>query len=135
MDRPISTSSAGSEDARLGSLRGEALGAPESGIVDDARLSVAEGRGSGREQLGAPESGIVEVMNYGRDRPGMIPLWAGEGDLLMPDFIVEGVAASLRGRRDLLHRAARIPDLREALLRYRRSRRPRRGGRSASSSP
>ena len=35
----------------------------------------------------APESGIVEVMNYGRDRPGMIPLWAGEGDLPTPDFI------------------------------------------------
>src|SRR5215469_9733794 len=29
----------------------------------------------------APESGIVEVMKYGRGREGLIPLWAGEGDL------------------------------------------------------
>ena len=29
----------------------------------------------------APESGIVAVMNHGRGRDGLIPLWAGEGDL------------------------------------------------------
>ena len=39
------------------------------------------------EALGAPESGIVEVMNYGRTRQGMIPLWAGEGDVPTPAFI------------------------------------------------
>ncbi|TIM24801.1 MAG: aspartate aminotransferase, partial [Mesorhizobium sp.] len=33
------------------------------------------------EARAAPESGIVAVMNRGRDRDGMIPLWAGEGDL------------------------------------------------------
>ena len=35
----------------------------------------------------APESGIVAVVNYGRGRAGLIPLWAGEGDLPTPDFI------------------------------------------------
>ena len=37
----------------------------------------------------APESGIVEVMNYGRQRGGVTPLWAGEGDLPTPAFICE----------------------------------------------
>ena len=33
--------------------------------------------------LAAPESGIVEVITYARGREGLIPLWAGEGDLLL----------------------------------------------------
>ena len=40
------------------------------------------------EARDAPESGIVEVFNYGRNRPGLIPLWVGEGDLPTPDFII-----------------------------------------------
>ena len=31
--------------------------------------------------LAAPESGIVEIINYARGRDGLLPLWAGEGDL------------------------------------------------------
>ena len=42
----------------------------------------------------APVSGIEAVVNYGRGRPGLIPLWAGEGDLPTPDFITE---AAMRG--------------------------------------
>ena len=44
----------------------------------------------------APVSGIEAVANYGRGRPGLIPLWAGEGDLPTPDFIS---AAAMRGAR------------------------------------
>ena len=47
------------------------------------------------EALDAPESGIVAVMNHGRGRDGLIPLWAGEGDLPTPDFISEAAAAAL----------------------------------------
>ena len=43
----------------------------------------------------APESGIVEVMKYGRGREGLIPLWAGEGDLATPPFIIEAATRSL----------------------------------------
>ena len=46
------------------------------------------------EARAAPESGIVAVVNYGRLREGMIPLWAGEGDLPTPSFIT--AARSLR---------------------------------------
>jgi hypothetical protein len=49
-----------------------------------------------REAREAPESGIVEVFNYGRTRKGLIPLWAGEGDLPTPSFISDAAAKSLR---------------------------------------
>ncbi|MEQ8700268.1 MAG: aspartate aminotransferase, partial [Bauldia litoralis] len=44
------------------------------------------------EARGAPESGIVEVFDYGRNRPGLIPLWVGEGDLPTPPFIADAAA-------------------------------------------
>ena len=66
----------------------------------------------------APESGIVEVFNYGRTRPGLIPLWAGEGDLPTPDFIAEAAAASLRAGETFYTYQRGLPDLRAALARY-----------------
>src|ERR1051326_2951401 len=57
----------------------------------------------------APDSGIVEVMNYGRAREGVIPLWAGEGDMPTPAFAAgETFYTWQRG----------IPELRAALARY-----------------
>ena len=47
-----------------------------------------------REAREAPDSGIVEVFNYGRGREGLIPLWAGEGDLPTPEFICRGDASA-----------------------------------------
>ena len=44
-----------------------------------------------REAREAPDSGIVEVFNYGRGRPGLIPLWAGEGELPTPQFIARAL--------------------------------------------
>jgi len=76
-----------------------------SALRDEARL--------------APESGIVEVMNYGRDRPGMIPLWAGEGDLPTPDFICEAATRSLAAGETFYTWQRGIPDIRQALADYR----------------
>ncbi len=61
----------------------------------------------------APESGIVEVMSYGRDRPGLIPLWAGEGDLPTPDFICDAATRSLAAGYTFytLHRGIHDPRL------------------------
>ncbi|WP_454815553.1 pyridoxal phosphate-dependent aminotransferase [Labrys neptuniae] len=70
------------------------------------------------EALGAPESGIVEVMNYGRTRQGMIPLWAGEGDVPTPAFITEAATRSLAAGETFYTWQRGIPDLREALARY-----------------
>jgi aspartate/methionine/tyrosine aminotransferase len=66
----------------------------------------------------APVSGIEAVANYGRDRKGLIPLWAGEGDLPTPDFIN---AAAMRGLADgetFYTWQGGIPELRAALARY-----------------
>src|SRR5215210_3812132 len=66
----------------------------------------------------APESGIVEAMNYGREREGLIPLWAGEGDLPTPSFICEAATRALAAGETFYTWQRGIPDLREALARY-----------------
>jgi aspartate/methionine/tyrosine aminotransferase len=66
----------------------------------------------------APESGIVEVVNHGRGREGLIPLWVGEGDLGTPDFIADAATRSLK-RGDTFYTWQRgIPELRQALAAY-----------------
>jgi aspartate/methionine/tyrosine aminotransferase len=66
----------------------------------------------------APESGIVEVFNYGRGREGLIPMWAGEGDLPTPDFIYEAAIRSLREGETFYTAQRGIPEVRAALARY-----------------
>jgi len=70
------------------------------------------------EALGAPPSGIVEVMNYGRQREGLIPLWAGEGDLPTPAFVCEAATRSLAAGETFYTWQRGIPELRAALARY-----------------
>ncbi|MFG1430071.1 pyridoxal phosphate-dependent aminotransferase [Xanthobacter sp. V2C-8] len=65
-----------------------------------------------------PESGIVEVMNYGRARAGMIPLWAGEGDVPTPAFICEAAAAALHAGETFYTWQRGLPELRAAIARY-----------------
>ena len=66
----------------------------------------------------APESGIVEVVNHGRLKEGLIPLWVGEGDLPTPDFIARAANASLAKGETFYTWQRGIPDLREALARW-----------------
>ncbi|WP_185985284.1 pyridoxal phosphate-dependent aminotransferase [Aureimonas mangrovi] len=68
--------------------------------------------------LGAPESGIVAVINYARGREGLLPLWAGEGDLATPDFIGNAAAASLAAGETFYTWQRGLPELRAALARY-----------------
>jgi len=70
------------------------------------------------EAVAAPESGIVAVVNYGRTREGMIPLWAGEGDLPTPAFISEAAAKGLANGETFYTWQKGIPELRQALARY-----------------
>ena len=42
-----------------------------------------------------PQSGILRVFNHGARREGLIPLWAGEGDLPTPEFVCEAAHRSL----------------------------------------
>ncbi len=66
----------------------------------------------------APTSGIVDVFSYGRNRPGIIPLWVGEGDLPTPSFICEAAARSLQEGETFYTYQRGIPDLRQAIARY-----------------
>ena len=77
-------------------------------LIDDMRAAARQ----------APVSGIEAVVNYGRGRPGLIPLWAGESDLVTPDFINAAVARGLANGETFYTWQGGIPDLRQALARY-----------------
>jgi aspartate/methionine/tyrosine aminotransferase len=70
------------------------------------------------EALGAPPSGILEVFRRGHGRPGMIPMWAGEGDLPTPPFICSAATRSLAAGETFYTNNAGVPELRAALARY-----------------
>ncbi|TPI28755.1 pyridoxal phosphate-dependent aminotransferase [Mesorhizobium sp. B3-1-6] len=70
------------------------------------------------EARAAPESGIVAVVNHGRLREGLIPLWAGEGDLPTPSFISDAAAKGLADGETFYTWQKGIPALRQALARY-----------------
>jgi len=70
------------------------------------------------EARSAPRSGIVSVVDHARGRPGLIPLWVGEGDQPTPDFIREAATRSLAAGDTFYTWQAGIPDLRAALACY-----------------
>jgi len=70
------------------------------------------------EALAAPESGIVAVMNHGRAREGLIPLWAGEGDLPTPAFIADAASRALAEGETFYTWQKGIAELRQALASY-----------------
>lgn len=66
----------------------------------------------------APRSGIITVVDHARGRPGLIPLWVGEGDQPTPDFIRRAAAGSLEAGHTFYTWQGGIPELRAALTRY-----------------
>jgi aspartate/methionine/tyrosine aminotransferase len=87
------------------------------------------------EARAAPESGIVAVINHGRLREGLIPLWAGEGDLPTPSFISDAAARGLADGETFYTWQKGIPPLRQALARYYARHFGRPSRRKSSSSP
>lgn len=65
-----------------------------------------------------PASGIVDVFNYGRGRPGLIPLWVGEGDLPTPDFISAAAIEALQAGQTFYTYQRGIPQLRQGIADY-----------------
>jgi len=72
------------------------------------------------EARSAPDSGISAIIDYGRGRPGLIPMWAGEGDLATPDFITRAAVAGLQAGETFYTWQRGLPDLRQALAAYHR---------------
>ncbi|MDZ4365546.1 MAG: aspartate aminotransferase, partial [Afipia sp.] len=70
------------------------------------------------EARNAPESGIVEVVNHGRLKPGLIPLWVGEGDLPTPGFIIRAAEKSLADGETFYTWQRGVPELREVIAQY-----------------
>ena len=71
-----------------------------------------------RAAVELPESGIVRVMNYGRAKEGLIPLWAGEGDVATPAFISEAAYRSMLAGETFYTHQRGIPELRQAIADY-----------------
>ncbi|RFC62721.1 pyridoxal phosphate-dependent aminotransferase [Fulvimarina endophytica] len=70
------------------------------------------------QALAAPASGIVAVMQHAFGREGVVPLWAGEGDLSTPAFISDAAAASLAKGETFYTYQRGLPELRQALADY-----------------
>ena len=68
--------------------------------------------------LAAPPSGIVEVFDYGRNKPGLLPLWVGEGDCPTPEFITGSAQASLADGETFYTYQGGLPPLRDAIAGY-----------------
>ena len=65
-----------------------------------------------------PDSGILTAAMHGFTKPGIIPLWAGEGDLPTPTPFCDSATASLHKGETYYTYSGGIPELREALARY-----------------
>jgi aspartate/methionine/tyrosine aminotransferase len=65
-----------------------------------------------------PDSGIVAAAMQGFAKPGIIPLWSGEGNLPTPEAFTAPVAESLAKGETFYTWQRGIPELREALTRY-----------------
>ena len=66
----------------------------------------------------APESGISEVFSYGRNRQGLIPLWAGESDVATPSFVSDAITRSLEAGETFYTYQQGVPELRAAIAAY-----------------
>jgi aspartate/methionine/tyrosine aminotransferase len=88
---------------------------PESAVIRSSAPGLADLR---PEAAAAPPSGIVDVVNHGRTKPGLIPLWVGEGDLSTPSFIADAATRSLAAGETFYTWQRGLPELREALARY-----------------
>jgi len=60
-------------------------------------------------------SGLVEVVHLGLQRPGLIPLWFGESDLVTPEFIRNAAITALNEGKTFYTWARGIPELRQAI--------------------
>ena len=65
-----------------------------------------------------PISGIVETYMHAKDKPGVIPLWVGQGHLPTPEFIAAPACSAAMAGKTYYTDQRGIPELRQALARY-----------------
>lgn len=65
-----------------------------------------------------PDSGIMSAVNHGIDRPDIIPVWSGEGNVPTPEAFCRPAIDSLLKGETFYTWQRGIPPLREALARY-----------------
>ncbi len=65
-----------------------------------------------------PTSGIHEVFMLGYGKPGLIPLWVGEGDQPTPAFIGRAATQALEAGKTFYNPKRGIPELRDAIAGY-----------------
>jgi aspartate aminotransferase len=84
-----------------------------------AALKDSHGEDRVRETIRTLEgSKIGDIARYGRGRPGLIPLWFGEGDLPTPAFICDAASQALKEGRTFYTAGRGVQELREALKDY-----------------
>jgi aspartate/methionine/tyrosine aminotransferase len=65
-----------------------------------------------------PDSGIIRAAMHGFGRPGIIPMWSGEGNTPTPEPFARAAAESLAKGETFYTWQRGIPELRDALARY-----------------
>ncbi|NJM29143.1 MAG: pyridoxal phosphate-dependent aminotransferase [Rhizobiales bacterium] len=70
------------------------------------------------QSRGEPDSGIVRAAMYGFSKTGVIPLWAGEGNLPTPETFSRPASEALARGETFYTWQRGIPELRDALARY-----------------
>ncbi len=63
-------------------------------------------------------SKIGAIARYGRERPDIIPLWFGEGDIPTPSFICDAASRALAAGRTFYTAGRGVQELRETLVEY-----------------
>ncbi len=71
-----------------------------------------------RQARDEPDSGIVKAAMYGFAKPGVIPLWSGEGNVPTPELFSRPAIDSLLKGETFYTWQRGIPELRDALARY-----------------
>ena len=84
-----------------------------------AALKEAYGSDGVRDQIRTLEgSKIGDIARYGRGRPGLIPLWFGEGDISTPAFICDASSKALSEGKTFYTEGRGVRELRESLATY-----------------
>src|SRR4030065_2252289 len=71
-----------------------------------------------RQARDEPDSGIVTAAMYGFAKPGVIPMWSGEGNVPTPELFSRAAIDSLLKGETFYTWQRGIPELRDALARY-----------------